>query len=134
MPRPRHSDGASPGPRLRTTFLAATLLFGLVGCKPSVGDSCNLSTDCSVTGDRLCDTSMPGGYCTIFDCNPDACPDTSACVEFHPGQPRFARRFCLATCGSPSDCRPGYVCVEPAKRDAHFVDKGAPSHPTVCLP
>lgn len=118
----------------RALALGAFVLCGASACKPQVGDSCKLSTDCSVTGDRLCDTSLPDGYCTIFNCDPDQCPGDSACVEFHPGQPRFSRRFCLATCGSPGDCRPGYVCIAPQTRDARFVDVGAPSHPNVCLP
>jgi hypothetical protein len=103
------------------------------GCKPQVGDSCKLSTDCSVTGDRLCDTSQPDGYCTIFNCEPDTCPGSSVCVSFHPKSERFERRFCLATCGQPSDCRSGYVCIEPSKRDAVIVDSSTP-HDTVCLP
>ena len=33
------------------------------GCKPRIGDDCQISTDCSASGDRLCDISAPGGYC-----------------------------------------------------------------------
>ncbi len=122
-----------PGFPRRAVIFACVAFAVAVGCKPQVGDSCKLSTDCSVTGDRLCDTSQPDGYCTIFNCNPDQCPGDSTCVEFHPNQPRFSRRFCLATCGSPSDCRPGYVCVDPAERDARIVDSSS-THPTICLP
>ncbi len=116
-------------------LVAATALVVLlgIGCKPQIGDSCKLSTDCSVTGDRLCDTSQPDGYCTIFNCEPDSCPGSSTCVEFHPKSDRFVRRFCLATCGSPGDCRSGYVCIDPSKRDAHIIDS-ASAYGNVCLP
>ena len=125
---------ASPHASFPWLSLAALLALGAgVGCKPSVGDSCKLSTDCSVTGDRLCDTSMPDGYCTIFNCNPNNCPDNAACVEFHQGNARFSRRFCLAMCGKPSDCRPGYVCIDPKSRDGVITDDN-PDHSTVCLP
>ena len=123
---------AAPRASILLAALALAAAAGL-GCKPSVGDSCNLSTDCSVTGDRLCDTSMPGGYCTIFNCNPNNCPDGAACVEFHQGNARFSRRFCLAECGKPSDCRPGYVCIDPQSRDGVITDDN-PDHSTVCLP
>jgi hypothetical protein len=118
----------------RTLAVLTAALLGALGCRPQVGDSCKLSTDCSVTGDRLCDTSMPDGYCTIFNCEPDTCPGDSACVSFHGSSQRFERRFCLATCGQASDCRPGYVCVDPSKRDAAIIDKGDIAHANVCLP
>src|SRR5258705_13828561 len=51
-----------------------------VGCSPKIGDKCSVSTDCSVQGDRLCDPTQPGGYCTVFNCEPDRCPDESVCV------------------------------------------------------
>ena len=116
------------------TLLALLALLAIGGCKPQVGDSCKLSTDCSVTGDRLCDTSQPDGYCTIFNCEPDTCPGDSVCVQFHPSSLRFQRRFCVASCGNPSDCRPGYACVAPATRDALIIDATAPAHNTLCLP
>ena len=43
----------------------------LAGCSAEIGDDCSNSTDCSSTGDRLCDTTQPGGYCTLFNCEPD---------------------------------------------------------------
>ena len=125
-------------------LLAASLA---VGCKPQVGDSCKLSTDCSVTGDRLCDTSQPDGYCTIFNCDTDTCPGESVCAEFHPGNnpphssTRHSRRFCVASCQSASDCRSGYVCVAVAvlpqkpnpDRDVVIIDND-PSRNHICLP
>jgi hypothetical protein len=95
----------------------------LLGCTPKIGNSCNLSTDCSPVGDRLCDTTQPNGYCTIFNCEPDQCPssicvafDTSldpACGQADNGRsPRFEQSFCMAPCSSNSDCRAQYQCVD----------------------
>ena len=88
-----------------------------------------LSTDCSARGDRLCDTSQPDGYCTIFNCAGDGCPDNAACVLFDPAVPgcgyndraggggsRSGRSFCIARCFSDGDCRDGYICVDPRRQ------------------
>lgn len=123
------SMGPGLGSRaLRYRFPAPLLfafLFALAGCTPSIGDKCTLSTDCSLRGDRLCDTSQPGGYCTVFNCTPNACPSNSGCVLFHPNvqgcslddrsPSRTARTFCIANCQSDSDCRTadGYICADP---------------------
>jgi hypothetical protein len=121
----------------------------LLGCPPEVGNKCQLSTDCSQLGDRLCDTSQPDGYCTVFNCEPDSCPN-SVCVAFNPSidpacenandgrYPRFERTFCMKACGDDSDCRDQYQCVnlDPnlypnmanpaiATRGAQVVDLGA---------
>ncbi len=110
----------------RTLSLAAALSLAAlgVGCQPAIGDECESSVDCSQGGDRLCDLTQPGGYCTIFDCEPGTCPDDSVCVAFGtqlsplPGCAgghefsRFTRSFCMAPCGSDSDCRSGYVCED----------------------
>jgi hypothetical protein len=101
-----------------------------LGCKPEIGDSCRISTDCSTIGDRLCDTSMPGGYCTLFNCTESSCPDEALCVEFHADAERFARRFCVRSCGKADDCREGYVCIDPGKRDGVVIGSSG----TVCLP
>ena len=101
----------------------ALLAAGASGCTPNIGDKCVLSTDCSIRGDRLCDTSQPGGYCTVFNCRTDSCPDTAACVLFHSNVQgcgyddrtfsRTGRTFCMARCQSDSDCRDGYMCTDP---------------------
>jgi hypothetical protein len=106
--------------------IAAT--SALAGCTPSIGDKCVLNTDCSLRGDRVCDTSQPNGYCTVIGCAPDSCPDKAACVMFHaslPGcpyddyhaPPRTGRTFCMARCASDSDCRQGdgYICRSPGE-------------------
>jgi hypothetical protein len=112
----------------RWAFLALFGLFalGVSGCKPSIGDPCNVSTDCSVRGDRVCDSAQPLGYCTIRNCGGNSCPESAACVLFNaapagcpyddraPG--RTARSYCMASCGSDKDCRDGYICAD-AKGD-----------------
>jgi hypothetical protein len=105
-------------------LLLATVLALAIGCKPKIGDDCQLSTDCSAQADRLCDITAPGGYCTVFNCEPGNCPeDESLCVQF--GSQRspieqcrdeqstspYARAFCMATCEENSDCRAGYECA-----------------------
>ena len=111
--------------RLPEKLLLLALLAALAaGCKPEIGDDCQISTDCSAAGDRLCDITAPGGYCTVYNCEPDACPDDeSLCVQF--GAERspnpvcsdpqsaspYARTFCMAVCESDDDCREGYVCA-----------------------
>ncbi len=71
----------------RTIVLAtilATGLLGQAGCKDKIGDACDFNVDCSTKGDRLCDLSSPGGYCTIENCNAESCPDEAVCIAFYP--------------------------------------------------
>jgi hypothetical protein len=102
------------------------LLAGIAACKPEIGDKCVVSTDCSANGDRLCDTSQPGGYCTQLNCGPNSCPDQGSCVLFGSSIPgcgfddrssptgsRVSRSFCMAMCETNGDCRSGYVCAAP---------------------
>lgn len=124
-------------PTLRTgiSLVFAALLFG-AGCGQEIGDACSLSTDCSPQGDRHCDLSSPGGYCTVIGCAYDTCPDDSVCIRFFSsaavnrpctddtgcspdelctlgGQcvPRSSElRFCMKTCSSNGDCRSKYEC------------------------
>jgi hypothetical protein len=101
--------------------LLAALAFG---CSPKIGNDCRTSLDCSQTGDRLCDVTQPGGYCTVFNCEPGSCPDEASCVAFGvevsrvaacdavtTGFSRFERTYCLRNCDSNDDCRSGYVCA-----------------------
>jgi len=101
-----------------------------VGCTPKIGDDCTVSTNCSTTGDRLCDTTQPGGYCTIFNCEPGSCPDDAKCVNFgiylspvagcvsSQGNSPYKRSFCMASCDSNADCRGGYECLAPSELHA----------------
>ena len=109
--------------RLGWALPAAALISG---CTPEIGDKCTVSTDCSQLGDRLCDATQPDGYCTIFNCEPDTCPE-SVCVSFDPDLDpacreaddsqwaRFERTFCMAPCEEDGDCRDGYRCVDLVK-------------------
>ncbi len=129
-------SSGSPFTRLLTRGRLAMAWVALelaLGCKPQIGDDCTVSTNCSTTGDRLCDITQPGGYCTTFNCEPGSCPDNSVCVNFgtnlslvvddmhepvkecRPSQANspYKRSFCMANCSSNSDCRDGYACQAP---------------------
>jgi hypothetical protein len=112
----------------------ATALLAALGCTPAVGDACVQSTDCSQLGDRLCDPTQFDGYCTVFNCTPDTCPD-SVCVAFSDmgvdpackaaddgRDKRFERQFCMKYCNTTSDCRDGYVCRTPKELSASIID------------
>jgi hypothetical protein len=108
---------------LSQLFAVALTSFSF-GCAPQIGDECETSVDCSQGGERLCDITQPGGYCTVFNCEPDSCPENSVCLAFAAqpsshhecaigdGVSRFARSFCMASCGSDGDCRSGYDCID----------------------
>ncbi|MGK4001235.1 hypothetical protein WMF31_01320 [Sorangium sp. So ce1036] len=143
------------GPALLLVFLGAASL--LAGCGPQIGDACASSLDCVQQEQALfCDSTQPGGYCTVFNCEPDSCVGSSVCVAFNPvldqacGElenvrwPRFGRTFCMATCDDDDDCRGGYSCVElrglreaaaipPGERNAAIVDV-EPDAYKACLP
>jgi hypothetical protein len=128
----------------------AGLGFATGGCTPKVGDACETNLDCSTLGDRLCDTTQPGGYCTVFNCEAGACPDEAACVAFNmqldpacqslddSRSGRFGTTFCMFVCEEASDCRDGYECAAPASRYALQIDttddKSALRNDRICLP
>jgi hypothetical protein len=91
-------------------LLVVAVLGTVAACTPKIGDTCVLSTDCSTQGDRLCDTSQPGGYCTEFNCVANGCPDCGYDDRSGASGSRVARGFCVALCGNDTDCRGGYVC------------------------
>src|SRR5688572_1391320 len=102
--------------------LAFFSLFALLGCQPGIGDECQTSADCGASNDRLCDTTQPGGYCTIFNCEPGSCPEEAYCIAFStspslvcedPQDPdRVQRTFCMRRCDEGGDCRGGYDCID----------------------
>jgi hypothetical protein len=105
--------------------LLALLVIAVAACSPEIGDKCQISTDCSIRGDRLCDISQPGGYCTQLNCRANSCADDAACILFYSAVPgctfddrsgtfgsRVARSFCMKWCESNADCRDGYVCAD----------------------
>ncbi len=131
MLRSDHSAFSSGSPYLLASaslrwlslpFVAALALA--TACTPKIGDECTVSTNCSAAGDRLCDITQPGGYCTIFNCEPGTCPEDSVCINFgtslstvdrctpSQGNSPYQRSFCMASCGSDGDCRGGYKCLD----------------------
>ncbi|MEM1029545.1 MAG: hypothetical protein AAF928_06435 [Myxococcota bacterium] len=117
-----------------TTVAGVVALAAGAACTPSIGDGCENNIDCSTLGDRICDTTQPGGYCTVFNCEPDSCTDEAVCVSFNNEldaacgtagagrQGRFGKTFCMRRCDETSDCREGYVCQRPVERAARVVD------------
>jgi hypothetical protein len=133
-----------PHPKLGVLAVGLALALALSGCQKHIGDDCVLSTDCSIQGNRQCDTSQPGGYCTQFFCNTNSCPDNAACILFEGAVPgcayddyespaRTARSLCMKTCGSDGDCRDGYVCRDPKQPpwNAEILDDW--QHSLVCI-
>ena len=117
--------------KLKTFLSIGGALFAAAlatACAPKLGDGCKHTTDCSINGDRTCDNSQPGGYCTIPDCEPNSCPDSGRCVRFQPDQPRLSRSWCMAECGKTKDCnRDAYVCrsAEQLNNEAKATDESA---------
>ncbi len=109
--------------------LILVLLLGLAGCKPEIGDDCTLSTDCSSSGDRLCDTTQPRGYCTMTGCTAGSCPSEAICVAYRTGisvvpacydpqdTARLQQTYCMRKCKRKGDCRGKYDCVDVGDED-----------------
>lgn len=145
-PRTARPTERAPRTGRRTAALALALGLGLFGlaCQPSIGDACVLSTDCSQRGDRLCDTSQSGGYCTVFNCVGDGCPDEGSCVVFGGRVPgclytdrsiaRTARSFCMRACEVDKDCRDGYVCRDPRVPSLQGIVLDTDQSRFVCVP
>jgi len=121
---------------LRSAFLTALFVVLVSGCGKQIGDSCTTNVDCDQYGNRDCDLSAPGGYCTVDGCDEQSCPSEAVCIRVFPYEapgatcsadvgcngdslclpegfcvPRASeRRFCERTCGSNGDCRGGYTC------------------------
>lgn len=105
------------------------LILGLFGCAPGIGDECVTSNDCSQSGERQCDVTQRDGYCTVFNCEPNSCPDESVCIVFGAAVSplpacadasrlsRVHRSSCMASCESNDDCRTGYVCTDLGRKD-----------------
>jgi hypothetical protein len=117
-----------------------TIALLAAGCGNEIGDECIIASDCSPNGDRSCDSSSKGGYCTIQGCDFNTCPEEAACIRFFTGhfenlccgdgcEPRVTCsldelcslkghcvsrssevRYCMRRCDSSEDCRDGYEC------------------------
>lgn len=103
------------------SFALAVAALG-AGCGDQIGDSCQIASDCSPTGGRICDQTSPDGYCTVIGCDFDTCPEEAVCVRFFPNaagnvdcdpatedQPGDAG---TDTCLPSQLCALGGVCVE----------------------
>ena len=126
-------------PAIQFRLLLALGALGAFGCKPKIGEDCAISTDCSLSGDRLCDITQPGGYCTVFNCEPGQCPDEAACTAFSEGtcstssvSTRLRRTFCMKTCEDDGDCRGGYRCLDTTKDPARTVVDINPPNRRIC--
>lgn len=112
--------------RLRLALLAVLCC----SCQPEIGDSCSNASDCSVQEQRTCDTTYPGGYCTVLGCVADSCPEEARCVAFQSVvsiapecaslqvRPRLQRTVCMRACANNDDCRGEYQCVDMSQRNA----------------
>ena len=114
---------------LLTSFALAALVALSAGCGDEIGDSCVSSSDCSQSGDRICDTASPEGYCTVPGCDFDSCPDGSVCIRFFGGvtnttsecDPRTEDRTTDA-CGPDDLCTLAGTCV-PRTAETRFCMK-----------
>lgn len=87
-----------------SALLLLLLLFG-IGCGNEIGDACITSVDCSPNGDRSCDTSSKGGYCTVQGCDFNTCPEEATCVQF------FTGNFSNRTCDPDTEDRGSNACT-----------------------
>jgi hypothetical protein len=90
-------------------------LATLDACGKNIGDDCATSIDCSSVGDRTCDLSQPGGYCTIDGCDDTSCPSSSICIRFFPQQ-FVTNNVCDPTCEGPTS-------VDPMVADAGLIGR-----------
>ncbi|MGE5186565.1 MAG: hypothetical protein ACM31C_31130 [Acidobacteriota bacterium] len=98
--------------------LLILLAVAAFGCGKEIGDDCIVSTDCDTGGglygtvatNRICELSMPSGYCTIMGCDYNTCPSEAACVRFFSGE--FENRLCDPTTEGTStfDCSLDELC------------------------
>jgi hypothetical protein len=84
---------------------AVLVAVPLGACGKEIGDPCNLASDCSPNGDRICACSncsgtdptsdSKNGYCTIQGCDFGTCPSEAVCVRFFTGN--FTNKPCTAS-------------------------------------
>ncbi len=117
---------------LGCAMMAMTLVAGS-GCNAIIGDACTTNIDCSEDGNRVCDRTQPGGYCTILDCEADSCPTEAVCVQFFDGV--HSRNYCMRQCKNNADCdRERYECVDPEDGLSTILDAPASSYSGYCAP
>jgi len=72
----------------------------------AVGAACTAPSQCAGGARAMC-LGLPGGYCTLGECDTQGCPDGSSCWGIGD-----SGSVCIQDCTSPSQCRTGegYVC------------------------
>ncbi|MFT4702935.1 MAG: hypothetical protein ACI81R_000623 [Bradymonadia bacterium] len=82
---------------LTLLLLCAFMLVGTSACNAKIGDACINELECG--NGQTCDVSVSRGYCTIFNCAADDCPDEAVCVDFD------VTTACMLRCNNNNDCR-----------------------------
>ncbi|MDZ4696085.1 MAG: hypothetical protein SGI86_13130 [Deltaproteobacteria bacterium] len=96
---------------IRPLMLLSLVALATAACGTKIGDGCTVNIDCSINGDRVCDTAQPGGYCTVDACDENSCPDDGVCVRV------FAQMFVSRMCDPAQedlmkdDCSPEELCL-----------------------
>lgn len=109
--------------RLVPLLNLVTVLAVLGACGKEIGDACVIGVDCSPNGDRLCDPSSIGGYCTIQGCDVTTCPGESVCVRFFTGS--FTNKTCDHTVASDPAAKTGCSDDELCSLDDHCVPRSS---------
>ena len=94
-------------PSLRNILMLLTLFIGLhlTACTTQVGDTCQSNAECNTQDGAICDVSVPDGYCTVAQCVPNGCPDSSVCVRFDE-----ETSYCMQVCLTSEECRTEHSC------------------------
>jgi hypothetical protein len=85
----------------------ALLALSAVGCGRSIGDACTTNVDCSQDGNRDCDLSQPGGYCTVIGCDEKSCPSEAVCIRVFPYEYKTSDNVCV----QDSECAADQLCL-----------------------
>jgi hypothetical protein len=109
--------------------LGLAALATAAACSRSIGDECATSVDCSPSGDRSCDLSQPGGYCTVEGCDARSCPEDSVCIRWFPE--KFLTLVCDPKCEDTRDPNVEAECAAKSPQDPKATDKCTPDE--LCL-
>jgi hypothetical protein len=140
-------------PSCLASFSLALVVCAAVGaasCGREIGDECVTPADCNPNGSRACDTSQPGGYCTIIGCDATSCPEEAVCIRYFPAE--FLTLPCNPCCedwpaqsppppgcaadscpnGSLDECTADEICLErvcaPRSTERRFCAKSCDSN------
>ncbi len=100
---------------IRFVVPVALMLFVVAiagaGCKREIGDECTTAVDCNPNGTRSCDSSQPGGYCTIQGCDETSCPEEAFCIRYFPA--KYLTKPCDPTPPTgPVGCAANEICLD----------------------